>query len=150
MTKAPTPAELWKGQKDNTNNATKKFDYTAVADRLRTVSWSNYGHPTCVVYQVYREGTIWTICAFRVLNPLQWSLAKDISWKSWTIMPKKCRKKLKKKGWCKKPQNYNFYKFKTENIDVHKTLQINRSRPWNLATCAFGDSLVHQQWHSPK
>ena len=49
MTKAPTPAEMSKGQSDNTNNATQKFDYTAVADRLRTVSWSNYSHPTCVV-----------------------------------------------------------------------------------------------------
>ena len=49
MTKAPTPAEMSKGQSDNTNNATKKFDYTAVADRLSTVSWSNYGHPTGVV-----------------------------------------------------------------------------------------------------
>ena len=38
-----------KGQSDNTNNATKKFDYTAVADRLMTVSWSNYGHPTGVM-----------------------------------------------------------------------------------------------------
>ena len=27
----------------------KTFDWTAVADRLRTVSWSNYGHPTGVV-----------------------------------------------------------------------------------------------------
>ena len=54
MTKAPTPAEMSKGQGDNTNNATKKFDYTAVAERLRTVSWSNYGHPTCVVYRFYR------------------------------------------------------------------------------------------------
>ena len=54
MTKAPTPAELSKGQNDNTNNVTKKFDYTAVADRIRTVSWSNYEHPTGVVYQVYR------------------------------------------------------------------------------------------------
>ena len=36
MTKAPTPAELSKGQNDNINNVTKKFDYTAVADRLRT------------------------------------------------------------------------------------------------------------------
>ena len=52
MTKAPTPAEMSKGQSDNTNNATKKFDYTAVADR--TVSWSNYGHPTGVVYRFYR------------------------------------------------------------------------------------------------
>ena len=49
MTKAPTPAEMSKGQSDNTNNDTKKFDYTVVADRLRTVSWNNYGHPTGVV-----------------------------------------------------------------------------------------------------
>ena len=38
-----------KGQSDNTNNATKKFDKTAIADRLWTVSWSNYTHPTGVV-----------------------------------------------------------------------------------------------------
>ena len=37
-----------KGQRDNTNIATKKFDYTAIADRLRTVSWSNYGYLTGV------------------------------------------------------------------------------------------------------
>ena len=49
MTKAPIPTEMSKGQSDNTNNATKKFDWTAIADRLRTVSWSNYSHPTGVV-----------------------------------------------------------------------------------------------------
>ena len=49
MTKAHTATEISKGQSDNTNNDTKKFDYTAVADRLRTVKWSNYGHPTGVV-----------------------------------------------------------------------------------------------------
>ena len=54
MTKAPTPTEMSKGQSDNTNNATKKFNYTAVADQLRTVSWSNYSHPTGVVNLVYR------------------------------------------------------------------------------------------------
>ena len=48
MTKAHTQTEKSKGQSDITNNATKKFDYTAVADRLRTVSWDNYGHPTGV------------------------------------------------------------------------------------------------------
>ena len=53
MTKAPTPAEMSEGQSDNTNNAPKKFDYTVVADRLRTFSWSNYGHPTGVVNLVY-------------------------------------------------------------------------------------------------
>ena len=42
MTKAPTPTEMSKGQNDNTNNATKKFDYKVVADRLGTVNWSNY------------------------------------------------------------------------------------------------------------
>ena len=42
MTKAPTPTEISKGQSDNTNNVTKKFGFTAVADRLRTVSWSYY------------------------------------------------------------------------------------------------------------
>ena len=31
----------------------KKVEYRAVADRLRTVSWSNYGHPTGVVNLVY-------------------------------------------------------------------------------------------------
>ena len=49
MTKAPTPAEMSKGHTDNTNNAIKMLDYTAVADRLSTVSWSNYGHPNGVV-----------------------------------------------------------------------------------------------------
>ena len=53
MTKAHTPTEMSKGQGDNKNNATKKFDYTAVADRLRTFSWRNYGHPTGVVNLVY-------------------------------------------------------------------------------------------------
>ena len=32
----------------------KKFDYTPIADRLRTVSGSNYNHLTCVVYRFYR------------------------------------------------------------------------------------------------
>ena len=53
MTKAPQPTEMSKGQNDNTNNATKKFDNIAVVDRLRTVSWSNYNHPTGVVNLVY-------------------------------------------------------------------------------------------------
>ena len=30
-------------------NATKNFDYTTIADRLRSVSWINEIHPTCVV-----------------------------------------------------------------------------------------------------
>ena len=31
----------------------KKFDQTAIADRLRTVSWSNYSQPIVVVNLVY-------------------------------------------------------------------------------------------------
>ena len=34
-------------------NATKNFDYTTIADRLRTVSWSKDSHPTGVVKPVY-------------------------------------------------------------------------------------------------
>ena len=45
--------------------------------------------------------TIWTICAFRALNPRQWFLVKDSSWKGWKIMSQKCRKKLKPTGMVK-------------------------------------------------
>ena len=38
-------------------NATKNFDYTTIADRLRTVSWSNNSHPTGVVKPVYERST---------------------------------------------------------------------------------------------
>ena len=31
--------------------ATKNFDYTTIADRLRTVSWSNSSHSTGVVFE---------------------------------------------------------------------------------------------------
>ena len=34
-------------------NATKTFDCTTIADRLRTVSWSNDNHQTGVVKPVY-------------------------------------------------------------------------------------------------
>ena len=46
MTKAPTPTKKSKTQRDNKKNATKNFDYTTIADRLRTVSWGNDSHPT--------------------------------------------------------------------------------------------------------
>ena len=51
MIKAPTPTECHKGKV--TTQRHKKFDYTAVADRLRTISWSKYSHPTGVVNLVY-------------------------------------------------------------------------------------------------
>ena len=52
MIKAPTPTEKSKKQLDNIKNATKNFDYTTIADRLRTVSRSNSSHPTGVVKPV--------------------------------------------------------------------------------------------------
>ena len=39
--------------KMTTQNATKNFDCTTIADRLRTVSWGNDSHPTGVVKPVY-------------------------------------------------------------------------------------------------
>ena len=36
-----TPTEKSKKYRDNIENATKKFDYTTIADRLRTVSRSS-------------------------------------------------------------------------------------------------------------
>ena len=46
MTKAPTPTEQSKTQRDNTKNATKNFDYTTIADRLRTtIQWEYWMRP---------------------------------------------------------------------------------------------------------
>ena len=53
MTEALTQTEKSKKQRDNTKNATKNFDYTMIADRLRTVSWGNDSHPAGVVKPVY-------------------------------------------------------------------------------------------------
>ena len=57
MTEALTPTEKSKQQRVNTTNATKKVDYTTIADRLRTVSWGNESHPADVVKPVYRIPT---------------------------------------------------------------------------------------------
>ena len=49
VTKTPTPTEQSKKATWQHKNATKNFDYTTIADRLRTVSWNNSSHPTGVV-----------------------------------------------------------------------------------------------------
>ena len=41
ITKALTRAENSKKRSDNTKNADKNFDHTTIADRLKTVSWSD-------------------------------------------------------------------------------------------------------------
>ena len=48
MTKTLIPTEKSKNNGQH-KNATKNFDYTTIADRLRTVSWSNNSDPTGVV-----------------------------------------------------------------------------------------------------
>ena len=45
MTKTPIPTENSKTNGQH-KNVTKIFDYTTIADRLRTVSWSNNSYPT--------------------------------------------------------------------------------------------------------
>ena len=52
MTKPPMPTENSNTKRQHTN-AIKNFDYITIADRLRTVSWSNNSHPTGVVKPVY-------------------------------------------------------------------------------------------------
>ena len=41
MTKAHLPTEMSERHSKNTKNATTNSDYTAIADRLRTVPWIN-------------------------------------------------------------------------------------------------------------
>ena len=48
MTKATTPAEMSKGKRDNTNNATKIRLHRGYGP-TKDGQWSNYGHPTDVV-----------------------------------------------------------------------------------------------------
>ena len=54
MTEALTSTEKSKKQRDNIKNATKNFDYTTIADRLRTVSWGNDSHPAGVRSVIFR------------------------------------------------------------------------------------------------
>ena len=51
LTKSPTPTEIKKVE--TTQNAAKILDYTAIADRLRTISLSHYSHRPGVVNLVY-------------------------------------------------------------------------------------------------
>ena len=53
MTKARTSTEKSKKQRVNRKTPPKTSEYTTIADRLRTVSWSNDSHQTDVAKQVY-------------------------------------------------------------------------------------------------
>ena len=66
MTKAPTPTEKSKKERDNTKNAIKNFDYTTIADRHRTVSWSKNSQ---------HSGEMHIIYVLRSVNLLGWQVA---------------------------------------------------------------------------
>ena len=53
MTKARYTHRKIQKAKWQHKNATKNFDYTTIADRLRTVSWGNDSQPTSVVKTLY-------------------------------------------------------------------------------------------------
>ena len=57
VTKAHTPTEKSKKQRDNIKNATKNFDYTTIADRLRTVSRVTAVTPLVWLNRVYVRTT---------------------------------------------------------------------------------------------
>ena len=57
MANAPSLTDKSEKQRDNIKHATKNFDYTTIADRLRTVSRNNSSYPTGVVKPVYERST---------------------------------------------------------------------------------------------
>ena len=52
-------------------NATQNFDYTTIAGRIRTVSWSNDSHPTAVVKPVNGIKTSFLLTTIVVLTRAQ-------------------------------------------------------------------------------
>ena len=48
VTETHTPTEQSKKQRDEIKHH-QNFDYTTIADRLRTVNWSSSSHPTSVI-----------------------------------------------------------------------------------------------------
>ena len=77
MTNALALTVKSKKQRDNIN-ATKNFDYTTIADRFSTVSWSNSSSPTGVVKPVYDHSTIPTNRNSRVIKrkDTHWTICK--------------------------------------------------------------------------
>ena len=67
MTKTPIPKENSKVNGQH-KNATKNFDFTTIADRLRTVSWSNNSHPTGVVKPGLKSTNLPTYRKISVIN----------------------------------------------------------------------------------
>ena len=70
----------------------------------------------CIHHFWSKKLTIWTICAFRVLNPHQWSLAKNVLSNVEKRSPKSAKTSWSQKGWCNKPTKLQFRWILTQNI----------------------------------
>ena len=70
MTKAHIQTENSENKGQYTN-ATKNFDYTTVADRLRTFSWSNNSNPTGVVKPVSNKTRNQTTTTYIICSLVQ-------------------------------------------------------------------------------
>ena len=57
-----------------------------------------------------------TICALRVLNPHQWSIAKKVFSKVEKRYPKRAKTSWSQKGWCNKPTKLQFQTILTWKI----------------------------------
>ena len=74
--------------------------HVVMTSTFNWIIWNIERHFHLDVYTIVNrnELTIWTICAFRALNPHQWSLAKPSTFKNRKVMLQKCQNKLKPKG----------------------------------------------------
>ena len=77
---------------------------------------------------------------FRDVNITTQSISK-----SWKMMPKNCRNKLKQKGSCNKPTKFQFQSILTQKkidaLERYESTEVDR-RTW--LHVPSGDSLVHQ------
>ena len=74
--------------------------------------------------------TKWTICAFRAMNPRQWSLAKEVVPRVGKRWPKSAKTSWRQKGLCNKHTKLQFRSILTRKILMLSNATINRSRPW--------------------
>ena len=77
--------------------------------------------------------TIWIICAFRVLNPHQWSLAKHVISKVEKRCPKRAKTSSSQKGWCNKPTKLQF-----QTILSRKILMLSNATNQPKSTVELG------------
>ena len=90
MTKVPTPTEMSKGQSDNTNNVTKKFDYTAVSHEefLDNCISKSYVPPGFVLH--WSSGVEMN----QDLSDKCWKIQRDASIKLMEFTKDACRAKI--------------------------------------------------------